>query len=219
MGFLFSSSFKNKKQKMSILEYNGGAVLAMVGKNCVAIASDTRFGIQHQTVGTDFSKVFRVTEKTFVGFPGLATDTQTMLNKLRFRLKLYSLDEEREMEPKIVSNLLQTLLYEKRFGPFFVEPVVAGLDKNNKPFISAMDLIGAPLLAEDFVLSGTASEAMYGMCETLYRPDLEPEDLFEVVSQCLLSSVNRDALSGWGAVVHVITADGITSRVLKGRQD
>ena len=144
----------------------------MVGKNCVAIASDTRFGIQHQTVSTDFSKVFRITDKTFVGFPGLASDTQTMLNKLKFRIKLYSLDEDREMEPKIVSNLLQTLLYEKRFGPFFVEPVVAGLDKNNKPFISAMDLIGAPLLAEDFVLSGTASEAMYGMCETLYRPDL-----------------------------------------------
>lgn len=147
-------------------------MIAMVGKNCVAIASDTRFGIQHTTVSTNFSKVFRVTEKTFVGFPGLASDTQTMLNKLRFRLKLYSLDEDREMQPQIISNLLQTLLYEKRFGPFFVEPVVAGLDKNNEPFISAMDLIGAPLLAKDFVLAGTSSEALYGMCETLYKPDM-----------------------------------------------
>ena len=151
----------------------------MVGKECVAIACDTRFGIQAQTVATDFSKVFRITEKTFVGFPGLASDTQTMLNKLRFRLKLYSLDEDREMQPKTVSNLLQTLLYEKRFGPFFVEPVVAGLDKNNKPFISAMDLIGAPLLAEDFVLSGTSSEALYGMCETLYRPNMVGRICFE----------------------------------------
>lgn len=147
-------------------------MLAMVGKNCVAIASDTRFGIQAQTVAMDFSKVFRVTEKTFVGLPGLASDTLTMIAKLRFRVKLYTLDEDREMQPKTVSNLLQTLLYEKRFGPFFCEPVVAGLDKNNKPFISAMDLIGAPLLAEDFVLAGTSTEALYGMCETLYRPDL-----------------------------------------------
>ena len=198
----------------------------MVGKNCVAIASDTRFGIQHQTVSMDFSKVYRVTEKTFVGFPGLASDTQTMINKLRFRLKLYSLDEDREMQPQIISNLLQTLLYEKRFGPFFVEPVVAGLDKNNEPFISAMDLIGAPLLAKDFVLAGTSSEALYGMCETLYKPEMvrdlfyfanislniffnffffkEPDELFEIISQCLLCSVNRDALSGWGAVVHIM---------------
>ncbi len=31
-----------------------------------------------------------------------------------------------------------------------------------------------------------------------------PEDLFETLSQCLLSGVDRDALSGWGAIVHVV---------------
>jgi len=31
----------------------------------------------------------------------------------------------------------------RRFGPYFVEPVVAGLDADGKPFITAMDLIGA----------------------------------------------------------------------------
>ncbi len=46
-----------------------------------------------------------------------------------------------------------------------------------------------------------------------------PEDLFETISQALLNAVDRDAISGWGAVVHVITADGITTRTLKGRMD
>jgi hypothetical protein len=32
----------------------------------------------------------------------------------------------------------------------------------------------------------------------------EPDDLFEVISQCLLSAVDRDALSGWGGVVTVM---------------
>lgn len=32
----------------------------------------------------------------------------------------------------------------------------------------------------------------------------EPEDLFETISQTLLSAVDRDAFSGWGAVVHVM---------------
>lgn len=31
---------------MSILEYNGGCVVAMAGKECVAIASDRRLGVQ-----------------------------------------------------------------------------------------------------------------------------------------------------------------------------
>ena len=45
------------------------------------------------------------------------------------------------------------------------------------------------------------------------------DELFETISQCLLASVDRDALSGWGAVVHVITPQGITSKSLKGRMD
>jgi 20S proteasome subunit beta 3 len=32
----------------------------------------------------------------------------------------------------------------------------------------------------------------------------EPEDLFETISQTLLNAVDRDALSGWGAVVHIM---------------
>ena len=38
----------------SILTYNGGAVVAMKGDNCVAIAADRRFGIQAQTLAFDF---------------------------------------------------------------------------------------------------------------------------------------------------------------------
>jgi len=55
--------------------------------------------------------------------------------------------------------------------------------------------------------------------ESLWKPDLSDEELFEVVSQCLLSAVDRDATSGWGAVVHVISKDKITTRQLAGRQD
>lgn len=45
---------------------------------------------------------------------------------------------------------------------------------------------------------------------------MEPEDLFETISQSLLNSVDRDALSGWGAHVYVITKDKVIKRLLKG---
>lgn len=32
----------------------------------------------------------------------------------------------------------------------------------------------------------------------------EPEELFETVTQCLMSGADRDALSGWGAIVYVM---------------
>ncbi|KAL7496852.1 hypothetical protein ACHAWT_005045 [Skeletonema menzelii] len=204
---------------MSILEYNGAAIIAMSGKNCVAIASDNRLGIQYQTVSMDFQKIFKMNDSLMVGLAGLASDVQTLDQLLRFRMNLYELREEREMTPRVFTNLLSTMLYEKRFGPYFCEPVIAGLDENGKPFLSTMDLIGAQAAAKDFVVAGTCDGNLYGMCETLYKPDMEEEELFETIAQALLASVDRDALSGWGGVVHVITEKGIVSRELKGRQD
>jgi 20S proteasome subunit beta 3 len=57
---------------------------------------------------------------------------------------------------------------------------------------------------QDFIVSGTASEKLFGMAESLWEPDLAPDDLFETISQTLLNAVDRDAYSGWGAVVYMI---------------
>jgi len=225
------------------MEHNGSAVVAMVGKNCVAIASDMRFGIGLQTVAMNLRKVHKMHDKCFVGFPGLITDMQTVEQKLRHRLKMYELREDRKIKPSVCANLLSTMLYERRFGPWFVEPVVCGLEdrpvkpkaeqkekkgkakaeevkvEKNVPFICAMDLIGAPCYPEDFVVAGTSSEELYGVCEAMWRPNMEPDDLFETISQCLMAAQDRDCLAGWGAIVHIITPEKTISRQLKSRKD
>ena len=66
------------KLSQSIMEYNGAAIVAMLGKDCVAIAADRRLGIQAQTVSLNFQKIFQMNDKLFVGLPGLATDVQTV---------------------------------------------------------------------------------------------------------------------------------------------
>lgn len=81
------------------------------------------------------------------------------------------------------------------------------------------DSIGCIDFAKDFIVAGTASDQLFGTCEGLWEPDLEPEDLFETISQALLNAVDRDALSGWGAYVYIIEKDKVTKRLLKGRQD
>jgi len=202
------------------MEVNGSAMIVMAGKNCVGIASDRRLGWNKQmTVACDFQKVFQLNDRIIVGLAGLGTDVQSLRNLLRFRMNLYKLREEREMSPKAFSAMLASLLYEKRFGPYFVEPVVAGLNEDGKPFISSMDFIGAPTSAEDFVVQGTCYSQLHGMCESLYRPDMDQNALFETLSQCLQAAVDRDALSGWGAEVHIITPEGTYTRTLKSRQD
>lgn len=180
-------------------------MVAMKGKECVAIAADKRFGVQFQTVGLEFPKLFEMGPHLFLGLPGLATDTQTVFERLRFRKNLYELKESRSMTPKTFSAMVSNMLYERRFGPYFVEPIIAGLDPITwEPYVCNMDLIGCQNEPEDFVVGGSCSSQLYGMCEALWEPNLGPDDLFETISQALINAFDRDAISGWGALVYVM---------------
>jgi 20S proteasome subunit beta 3 len=56
---------------------------------------------------------------------------------------MYRLREERGIEPKTLAHLVSSTLYEKRFGSYFISPVVAGLNSiTNEPFICGFDNIG-----------------------------------------------------------------------------
>ena len=201
------------------MEYNGAAVIAMKGKNCVAIASDLRLGAQFQTVNCDFKKIYKMTDQIFIGFNGLQSDAQTLAQLLTYEVNSYKLRENREISPEAFASLVRTIQYKHRFGPYFVEPVIAGLDKNGVPFVDAMDTIGAGIYKPKYAVSATCAESLLGSCEAFYKENMEPDDLFEVISQVLLSSVDRDAYSGWGAEVYIITQDKITIRKLKTRMD
>jgi 20S proteasome subunit beta 3 len=210
----------------------------MVGKDCVAIACDLRLGLQSLTVSNNFPKIFQYAPSCYLGLTGLATDVSTVSDLFRYKVNMYRLREERNISPQTLANLVSSSLYERRFGPYFVSPVLAGINHTTgKPFICGFDSIGCIDFAKDFIVGGTASDQLFGTCEGLWEPDLvrlimnvsalgaqtdykqEPDELFETVSQALLNAVDRDALSGWGAHVYIIEKDKVTKRLLKGRQD
>ena len=201
------------------MEYNGGAVVAMKGKNCCAIACDLRLGAQYETVAMNCKKVYQMGDHLFIGFSGLQSDAITFSQDLKYEVNLYKLREHRDISPKAFTALVQDKLYARRFAPYFVESVIAGLDKNGEPFLSALDTAGANAVENNYAISGTCTENLYGTCEAMYKPDMVPEELFEVISQVLLASIDRDAYSGWGAIVWIITKDKIIERKLKTRMD
>lgn len=156
----------------------------------------------------------------FLGLAGLQTDIITVQKRLEFRKNLYEIRENRTMHPERYASMLSNFLYEHRFGPYFIEPVIAGLDpKTFKPYICSMDLIGCLSSPKDFSVVGTCEEQLYGMCETLWKEGLEPDDLFETISQAMMNAFDRDAITGWGATVYIIEKDKITARTLKTRMD
>jgi 20S proteasome subunit beta 3 len=199
---------------------NGSAVLAMTGDQCVAIAADRRFSVQMLTVATDCEKIFQINDRIFLGLAGMITDVQTVHEQLRFDVNLLELREERQIEPEKFAALVKSLLYKHRFGAYHVEPVIAGLDPvGNVPFLASSDMIGSLSEDENFSLAGTASEELYGTCESMWRPGMNPDELFECIAKCLVASVERDSLAGWGGIVHIITPDQIITKEIKTRVD
>jgi 20S proteasome subunit beta 3 len=206
---------------MSLDTYNGSSSIGMVGKKCVAIAADTRFGVQFQTISTNSQKVYKIQDNILLGLNGLATDMQTFALLMKRKVELYRLKEQIDLTPKLFASLVSTTLYEKRFGPYYVGPVVVGLDVLNdyEPFVCAFDSIGCPSTSGQFEIGGTATDQLLGTCEAFFKKDMEPEELFESIGQSLVCSIERDCLSGWGGLVYLMTPGNISIRKLKVRQD
>lgn len=96
-----------------------------------------------------------------------------------------------------MANLVSSSLYERRFGPFFVSPVIAGLDqKTGKPFICGFDSIGCIDFAKDFIVSGTASDQLFGTCEGLWEPDLVGFPsvfwIYSAIPECALEAIQAN---------------------------
>ena len=198
----------------------GSALLAMAGNKCVGIASDRRFGERHQMVSMNMDRIFKMNNRTLLGLSGLGTDVATVYEDLKMKTDLYKLREDREINVRAFDSMVSNYLYSKRFGPFFIEPLIVGLEGPEfKPFVSSHDLIGMPVYTDAFAVGGTASHSLFGVCEAFYRPNLEPEELFEVMARSLLNAADRDCLSGYGAKVYILTPDRLIVREIEGRHD
>lgn len=202
------------------MSYNGGTILAMAGDQCVCIASDLRFGEQMVTVATNIKKVHKLGEKVYIGLGGFHSDAKTVLDEIIFRKNLYELRENRKIKPEVVATMVSNLLYHHRFGGYFTEPLIAGLDPvTNTPYICAMDTIGCIAAPKDFVAVGTGAEYLLGVCEGFWKEGMNSEELFEAAAQSMLSAMERDAASGWGVIIYTITKDKVNIKTLKARLD
>jgi hypothetical protein len=46
---------------------------------------------------------------------------------------MYTIKEERDITPVTLAHLVSSTLYKRRFGPYFIKPVVAGLEPMPMP--------------------------------------------------------------------------------------
>lgn len=262
LSFSIASTYAQQQQDPSTM--NGGSMMAMAGENCVAIAVDKRFGSGPQMINVLPRTVLIPHSSVMIGLVGLEGDVQSLSKELSVQISAKMGRHlgfgngdinGRQINPKSASTLLSHLLYRRRNGPYYIEPIIAGLeeiilDKSGedgqnrigisnvelerkienasidhistiyKPFLCAQDLIGAQSKSTSFVCSGAASKSLYGTAEAMWRPNLQPEELVQVLGKAFLSALERNCLSGYGAVLYLMVAgQGIEEIHLASRND
>jgi 20S proteasome subunit beta 3 len=201
------------------MDYNGGTVVVMGGKDCFAIASDFRLGLDNMTLNNKTPKIFKIHEKLFLGTIGLLGDISTLRQILEFKNSIFTLRNSKKISPFCFSNMLSNLLYENRFSPFLVETILIGFDERMDLLIESKDMIGASSFSPNFSSIGSSAENLYGLCEVFWRPEMNKDELFVAISNCLILALNRNCISGWGGIVHLVTNEGITTKLIKTRMD
>lgn len=173
--------------------------------------------------------------RLMVAFVGLDGDVQSLYeslqnevnNKLTRALGFEVIPKDgiadvsrlRRISPQALASLTSHVLYQNR-GRFIVQPLIAGLKEGSgAPYLCGMDMLGAQSISTSFVCSGMASDSLYGTAEAFWRPDLKPDELVEACGKAFQSALERDCLSGYGAMVYLITKDSITEYDLASRND
>jgi len=174
-------------------DIHGGTILAMRGKDCVLIATDSRFS-SYKTgsflLGEYARPMFRVGSRTIVGCIGLDSDAHALREAVTEQLSAH---DDACIEPDAVVRVVSNILYRTRM---YVTPVVIGLDSRRGPCISSMDGLGALTCPDAFAVCGTASSALYAICESVFRPGMDDEQLMAAAQRALELALRRDVLSG-----------------------
>ena len=88
-------------------------------------------------------------DNIIMGLGGLGTDVQTFSALMEEKINLYTLKENKPMKPITFCNLVAYSLFQKRFGSYITQPIVAGM-QNGDPVLASYDSIGAQCMIERF---------------------------------------------------------------------
>lgn len=191
---------------------HGGTFIAMAGEKCVVLASDGRFS-SHSSgtflIGEHPRDIYRIGTRTLLGSFGLDSDARALTEVLRMKFHDH---EDTDIQPSMVSEVISDELFTS--SGLICSPIIAGLSRENEPYLCAMDGLGAQTVSDTFSITGTASEGLLAICESWYQPNLPPEKLVTLVARCMREALNRDAVSGCKIHILTMTPGGIYRRVL-----
>ncbi|GIY69734.1 proteasome subunit beta type-1 [Caerostris extrusa] len=216
---------KPKQLAFSPYESNEGSIVAIGGEDYAIIASDTRLSTGYSIYSRNQPKLFKLSNKTVLGSAGCWCDVLTLTKIFEAKMKMYLHEHNKEMSTPAVSQLLSTLLYYKRFFPYYASNVIAGLDEEGR--IYSYDSIGSKG-QEKYIAAGSSShllqplldnQAAFKNMEGPRPPPLSLDKAILLVQDVFTSAAERDIYTGDSVLMNVITKEGIKEISFDLRRD
>ncbi len=170
-------------------------------KDGVVLAADKRASKGFFIGSKVVQKIFALDDTIAVAIAGQMSDAEYLVNLAKAERRLLQLRRGFPLSVKESAKLIANITYSgmKSYSPFFVELVVAGVDREG-PHVYTNDMSGA-ITSEDFMSSGSGSPIAYGVLEQGYRQDLSIDDAKRLGEAAVRAAMERDPGSGNGVDV------------------
>ncbi|MFW9833136.1 MAG: proteasome subunit beta [Candidatus Thorarchaeota archaeon] len=157
-------------------------------------------------------KAFKLTDTIVLASGGLTSDYQMLVNRLKAQIKLYELNQKKDITVKALSKMLANTLYARRMAPLYVQTVVIGVDGDG-PQLYGLDM-GGSLIPDDFTATGTGTAPAFGVLEDKYKPTLTVKEAEDIAIDAVKAGIARDAQSGGEIHIISVTEKGVAERVV-----
>lgn len=90
-----------------------------------------------------FHQLTARTDKATLATTGFAADAEALVARIRQRLELYQYTHSRSMPLHSIARMISTILYSKRFFPYYVYNILGGVDEQGKGAVFGYDPVGS----------------------------------------------------------------------------
>ena len=216
-------------QRFSPYTDNGGSVIAIAGKGFAVVASETRLSSGRHIFTRNQSKLFTLTPQTVLASTGCWCDVLTMTKVLEARVRHYQMDHNRIISCPAVSQMISNMLYGRRFFPYYVSNVLAGLDEEGNGVVYSYDPVGHKG-THVYTASGSSGALMQPLLDSQVglknneiptddMKNLTAENAIKLIVTSFIAAAERDTFCGDSIAIKIITKDGIEERSVPLRKD
>jgi len=189
----------------------GATAVGIAYKGGVIVAAEKRISYGTYVVSKTGRKVFRIADKVGAACAGLVGDMQILMREITSYVKIREMETRRSLPPNSVAKLLSVIMFERRFAPFITQIVIGGI--NGKPSVYVLDPLGS-VIPDKYASVGSGAELAIGIIDSEYTDEMDEEAAKKLAIKSIKSAIQRDAASGDGADIMVITADGIKEETI-----